>query len=309
MKTIKLAICSFAATIIFTSSAMAGPGALLGFDIAEPNIFFQSTNATGQGTSYDAGSSTLTIASTPVFLTFSAGGADEFIIGGSLSMTATIDNTGALVGGSYSVSGTSTDSATSVTYSGVLAAGSVLDYGIIKTGITTAISDYLVTVDSGSLKGLFDAQGSTAGIIVAVENSTYDESFATSWAGTAKGDMGALPEIPPIEEFPHTIGYWKNHPEAWPVDNLTICGENLNQAELISILETPVRGDKTISMAHQLIAGILGGSGGSCPTLTNDAEAWLCDHGGIGAGRKKWDGGEALKDNLDFYNNGNGCDM
>lgn len=309
MKAIKFAVCSFAVSVIFSSSAIAGPGALLGFNIVEPNIFFQSDNAGGQGTSYNSGSSTLTVTSTPVFLTFQAGGADEFIMSGNLSLTASIDNTGAFVSGSYTISGSSTDSSSSTTYSGVLADGAVLDYGIIKTGAATAIADYLVTVDSGSLKGLFDAQGSTAGIIVAIENSTYDESFESSWSGTAKGDMGAIPEIPPIEEFPHTIGYWKNHPEAWPVDNLNICGENLNQAELISILETPVRGDKTISMAHQLIAGILGGSGGTCPDLTNDAEAWLCDHGGIGAGRKKWDGGESLKDHLDFYNNGNGCSM
>ena len=307
MKFVKLAACAIAASVTFISTAMAGQGALLGVDITEPNIFYQST--TSQGTSYDAGSSTLSISSTPVFLTFNSGGADEFIIGGSLSMTATIDNTGAFVSGSYTISGTSTDSSTSTTYSGVLIAGDVLDYGIISTGPTIAISDYVGTATSGSLKGLFDAQGSQVGIIVAHENSTYNDTFATSWSGTAKGDMGPVPEVPPIEEFPHTIGYWKNHPEAWPVDNLNICGENLSQAELISILESPVRGDKTISMAHQLIAGILGGSGGTCPDLTNDAEAWLCDHGGIGAGRKKWDGGEALKDNLDFYNNGNGCSM
>lgn len=309
MKSMKLTVCSFAATIIFSASALAGQGALLGVVIAEPNIFFQSANTGGQGTSYDAGSSTLTISSTPVFLTFEAGGADEFVIGGSLSMTATITNGGAFVSGSYTISGTSTDSASGNTYSGVLAAGSVLDYGIIKTGSVTSISDYLVTVDSGSLQGLFDAQGSTAGIIVAHENSTYDDSFAQSWSGTAKGDTGAIPEVPPIEEFPHTIGYWKNHLEAWPVTSITICGESLDQQELKSILKSPTRGDVTISMAKQLIAGILGGSGGSCPTLTTDAEAWLCDHGGIGAGRKKWDGGEVLKDNLDNYNNGNGCSM
>jgi hypothetical protein len=63
----------------------------------------------------------------------------------------------------------------------------------------------------------------------------------------------------------------------------------------------------TIIMARQLIATRLGiAAGNSCP-LASDAEAWLCDHGGIGASRKKWDGGEALKDALDQFNNGGAC--
>jgi hypothetical protein len=62
-------------------------------------------------------------------------------------------------------------------------------------------------------------------------------------------------------------------------------------------------------MARQLIASRLNvGSGNSCP-LTVDAEAWLCSHGGIGASRKKWDGGEALKDALDQFNNGGACSL
>ena len=107
MKAMKLTLGSILLTTFYTLSANAGQGALLGINIVEPNIFYQTTG--DQGTTYDAGSSTLTITSTPVFLTFEAGGAEEFIIGGSLSLTATIDNTGAFIAGSYTVSGISTD--------------------------------------------------------------------------------------------------------------------------------------------------------------------------------------------------------
>jgi hypothetical protein len=87
---------------------------------------------------------------------------------------------------------------------------------------------------------------------------------------------------------------------------MTICGNTLSQAELLSVLETPTRGDVTIIMAKQLIAAKLNvASGNSCP-LTSDAEAWLCSHGGIGASRKLWDGGESLKNALDAFNNGTG---
>ena len=306
MKILRVAFFALIASLVTVTHALAGQGALLGVNMSEPNVFFQSL--AGQGANYDAGSSTLTITSTPVFLTFTSGGAEEFIIGGSLSLTATIDNTGAFLGGSYSISGSSTDTGSGTNYSGVLIAGTVLDYGIVKVGATNSISDYLVSVDSGSMKALFDAVGSTAGIIVAHENSTYDSSFAVSWSGNAKGDAGPISETPPIDPNAHTIGYWKTHPEAWPVSSLSICGAVLDQSELISVLKTPVRGDKTISMAHQLIAGLLGGVDAACgTTLTTDAEDWLCSHGGIAAGRKQWDGGEALKDALDDYNNTGIC--
>jgi hypothetical protein len=88
---------------------------------------------------------------------------------------------------------------------------------------------------------------------------------------------------------------------------MVICGNSLNQSELLSILDSSPRGDVTIIMARQLIATRLGiAAGNSCPLATN-AEAWLCSHGGIGASRKKWDGGEALKDALDQFNNGGAC--
>jgi hypothetical protein len=114
--------------------------------------------------------------------------------------------------------------------------------------------------------------------------------------------VGPIPggEPPPL---PLSYGYWKNHPEAWPINNLDICGVNLNQAELLSILGTRPRGDKTIVMAHQLIAANLNAANGNTCSTIVPAETWLCDHGGIGAGVKNWDGGEPLKNELDAFNN------
>src|SRR5436305_9837109 len=54
-----------------------------------------------------------------------------------------------------------------------------------------------------------------------------------------------------------TLGYWKNHPGAWPVTSLTLGSTTYSQAQLLSIFNTPVRGNGLISLAHQLIAAKL----------------------------------------------------
>ena len=54
-----------------------------------------------------------------------------------------------------------------------------------------------------------------------------------------------------------TQGYWQNHPEAWPVDELLLGDENYSQAELLLILEEEVGGNGLIALAHQLIAAKL----------------------------------------------------
>ena len=57
-------------------------------------------------------------------------------------------------------------------------------------------------------------------------------------------------------ECPLTQGFWKNHPAAWGVDSagLIIGGQSYTQAELITILQTPVGGNAALNLAHQLIA-------------------------------------------------------
>jgi hypothetical protein len=54
-----------------------------------------------------------------------------------------------------------------------------------------------------------------------------------------------------------TLGYWKNHPNAWPVNTLVLGKITYTKAQLLAILKTPVKGDKTVALAHQLIAAKL----------------------------------------------------
>jgi len=296
-----------AGLLLASASAWAGPGALLGLQVDYPRINFTEGLAS-QGAVYDG--TTLSITSTPVFLTFTSGGTEEFVIGGNLTLTANIDAGGVLSGGTFSISGNVTDTDSSTSYGGVLLSGTVADYGIIDVGVSggTDLADFQMDATAGSMLALFGGLGGDANLLVALEGSNFAGTFATPWsADRAKGDIGPPPSTPQLP--PHTIGFWKNHPEVWATNSLVICGNSLNQSELISILDTSPRGDVTIIMARQLIATRLGiAAGNSCPLATN-AEAWLCSHGGIGASRKKWDGGEELKDALDQFNNGGACSL
>jgi hypothetical protein len=60
-----------------------------------------------------------------------------------------------------------------------------------------------------------------------------------------------------------TPGYWKNHAEAWPVTTLTLGSISYNQAQLLAILNLPVRSDPTVILAHHLIAAKLNVANGA----------------------------------------------
>jgi len=117
---------------------------------------------------------------------------------------------------------------------------------------------------------------------------------------------------PPTNPGTGTIGYWKNHPEAWPVEQIDVGGVVYTTAEAIAFMQVPVRGDVTIQLAHQLIAAKLNGLIGndtSCVDATiADADAYLVAHpvASKPKGSAKAEG-EALKSTLDAYNNGLLC--
>ena len=105
----------------------------------------------------------------------------------------------------------------------------------------------------------------------------------------------------------YTIGYWKNHPEAWPVDTIEIGGITYTKAAVLDLLWNAKAKYATKMLAAQLIAAILNVESGASPpgTTIDDANAFLSIHP-IGVKLSKADRAEALslKDILDSYNNG-----
>ena len=109
-----------------------------------------------------------------------------------------------------------------------------------------------------------------------------------------------------------TIGYWKNHPEAWPVDEIEMGGVTYSKADAIAIMKTPIKGDKWLNMFNQLLAAKLNvmiGNDSSCvASEIEEADEWLGDTAGdrpISARSSLWK--DELHNYLDDYNNGNLC--
>src|SRR5437763_2581161 len=76
-------------------------------------------------------------------------------------------------------------------------------------------------------------------------------------------------------------GYWKTHPEAWPVTELQLGNTTYTQDQLLAILREPVRGNGILILAKQEIAAklnIANGADGSCIQQTlADADALIGD--------------------------------
>ena len=113
-----------------------------------------------------------------------------------------------------------------------------------------------------------------------------------------------------------TPGYWKNHPEAWPVEQITIGGVTYAWDAAIAIMKEPkTKQDKTYTMFAALVAAklnILIGNAAGCITDTiADADSWMGTYGPVGSGKKgnsnAWVEGEPLYNMLDAYNNGELC--
>jgi hypothetical protein len=117
----------------------------------------------------------------------------------------------------------------------------------------------------------------------------------------AQSDLGA-----------RTPGYWKNHPEAWPVQSITLGGVTYTKWQAIALMKNGDDRAQTIFM--HLIAtrlNLLAGTASGCIVETVEAaDAWLTQFPvgtGVRANSAAWKTAEPWKDKLDDYNNGKLC--
>lgn len=88
-------------------------------------------------------------------------------------------------------------------------------------------------------------------------------------------------DCPDEDACHYTPGYWKNHPENWPVMSVTLGGVTYSQAQALAIMGTPVQGDATVILAYHLIAAILNVANGASDDIQNSidaANAYLTAH-------------------------------
>src|SRR5438093_3359544 len=91
-------------------------------------------------------------------------------------------------------------------------------------------------------------------------------SSTTSPTATTSISTTTTTAPPTTDQCPEGLGFWKNHPELWPVSSLTLGSQAYAQAELLTLLTSPVAGDASVLLAHQLIAAKLNIANGSDPT-------------------------------------------
>jgi hypothetical protein len=109
------------------------------------------------------------------------------------------------------------------------------------------------------------------------------------------------------------FGYWKNHPQVWPVTELQLGNVTYTQDQLLSIMHEPVRGNGLVSLAHHLITtklNVANGADPSCIAQTiADADALIGDLvvPPVGDGYLAPRDVESIKDVLENYNEGELC--
>ena len=109
----------------------------------------------------------------------------------------------------------------------------------------------------------------------------------------------------------HSMGFWKNHPEAWPVGEISMGGVVYSQETAIAILETSPKGDATYILAQQLIVAKLNvASGADEPAIKetiHEADAWIIVHPiGSDPDQEAREAGIGLAELLESYNGGEG---
>jgi hypothetical protein len=144
-------------------------------------------------------------------------------------------------------------------------------------------------------------------------NSVATVTFQPWEPFNASTDFGFW--TPPVSQpGTGTPGYWKNHPEAWPVASITVGGYSYTKAQAIALLEKPGK-DRTLTMFSSLVPAMLNvviGNDGSCVATTiQNADDWMRAHGPVGSGvhaaSLAWKVGEPLHRQLDNYTNGRLC--
>jgi hypothetical protein len=87
------------------------------------------------------------------------------------------------------------------------------------------------------------------------------------------GNTTACATLPcnPGQNCTYTQGYWKNHPDVWPVQNLMLGAVSYNASQLLQVLNRPAQGNGLVILAHQLIASKLNIANGANPAAVQQS--------------------------------------
>lgn len=98
---------------------------------------------------------------------------------------------------------------------------------------------------------------------VAVGDLNLDGKPDLASANSGSNNVSVL--INNLNRCPRPVGFWKNHPDRWPVGSLSLGSRSYRRARLLALLNTPPRGDASLILGRQLIAAKLNLANGSDP--------------------------------------------
>jgi hypothetical protein len=185
---------------------------------------------------------------------------------------------------------------------------------VVATTSTDAAGQYIFTVPAGSYSVRVAEANFANGSVLALRSSTTGGNQQTGTiisSDILTLDFGFGVAI--TNPGTGTIGYWKNHPQAWPVASIVIGGRTYTKAQAISIMKTAPKGDRTYNLFTQLVATKLNtylGNQWTC--IAADiaaADSWLAQYP-VGSNVKSnaiWNLIADTFTRLDNYNNGQMC--
>jgi Zn-dependent M28 family amino/carboxypeptidase len=168
------------------------------------------------------------------------------------------------------------------------------------------------TFDNVSLQGLDEMSDAAAHAILTFAMTTGSLPTPKTYIPTCEDlgyDFGL--KIDP-EECRRSPGYWKEHPEAWPVEEIIIGGITYAKEDAIGIMNMKAKGDKTYTLLTELVAAKLNvmncylDSGDIFETIAS-ADDWLAawpPGSGIRGKDAAWSDGSALYETLNDFNMG-----
>ena len=144
--------------------------------------------------------------------------------------------------------------------------------------IDTATNTVVATVPVGRLpQGVAITPDGTHAYVTNNFSGTVGVIDTATNTGVATVPVGRFPSgvaITPVTfACPLGQGFWKNHPDTWPVTSLTLRSQTYTQAELLALFDTPPSGDASLILAQQLIAAKLNIANGSNPAPISSAIA------------------------------------
>ncbi len=137
---------------------------------------------------------------------------------------------------------------------------------------------------------------------------------AAGYRGTTDGKLNVDVDFQCGGPGTGTPGYWKNHPDAWPVQKITIGGISYSKADAIKFMSLAEKGDKTKTVFRHLISAKLNVIIGNASDCIADeimlADAWMAVHpvcSGVSGSSAAWAAISGTATELDDYNNGRLC--